>query len=58
MAVAHTGYLKSHPASKQEAQPQKVEQSAGIMNIMELRETISASEEEINKTILGFLEGL
>jgi hypothetical protein len=31
MTVVLTGYLKSHPAMKQEAQPQKVEQSAFIL---------------------------
>jgi len=29
MTVVLTGYLKSHPATKQEAQLKKVEQSAG-----------------------------
>ena len=35
MTVVHTGYLKSHPATKQEAQLKNVEQSAAedIMNI-------------------------
>ena len=32
MTVALMGYLKSHPATKQEAQPQKVEQSAELQN--------------------------
>ena len=34
MTVAPTGYLKSHPAAKQEAQLKNVEQSADIINIL------------------------
>jgi len=33
MNVTMTGYPKSHPVTKQEAQPQKVEQSATVVII-------------------------
>jgi hypothetical protein len=33
MTVVLTGYLKNHPATKQESQSKKVEQSAGVLGM-------------------------